>query len=396
MNIKRKSTPKVKEPIKVRFKKLANGNQSIYLDYYTEGKREYEFLKLYLIPERTPIDKETNHQTLNLANAIKSKKIVELQNTVHGFKFSSLKQKMRLVDYLKAIAAEKKKEAGNAVRGQHQRFESVIKHILQYSGEQATFKQVTKEYCSGFINYLNTVENSVYGKGVSETFTSGLLSENTKCAYIRVLNVTFNRAIREGILAVNPFTLLPKQEHPKKQRYNREYLTIEEVRQLAKTPCMKPNIKNAFLFSCFSGLRFSDIKALTWGQLQTDNEGKMVIRYTQQKTNKPEYLQLSDEALKFLPENQDVKKDDIIFPLQRNARTNEILKGWICSAGITKRVTFHVSRHTNATLLLSYGVPIETVSKLLGHADIQTTQIYAKVIDKNKRDAVSKLEGLLD
>ena len=105
---------------------------------------------------------------------------------------------------------------------------------------------------------------------------------------------------------------------------------------------------------------------------------------------------MSDEALKFLPERNEAKNSDIIFPLSLNGYVNEKLKSWILAAGITKRVTFHVSIHTNATLLLSLGVPIETVSKLLGHADIQTTQIYAKVIDKNKRAAVSLLNGLTD
>jgi integrase len=159
---------------------------------------------------------------------------------------------------------------------------------------------------------------------------------------------------------------------------------------------MKQIVKNAFLFSCFSGLRYSDITALTWGQLQTDNEGKTVIRYVQQKTNKPENLQLSSEALKFLPEKNDAKSADTIFNLPANNYTNFVLAGWTLAAGINKRVTFHVSRHTNATLLLSLDVPIETVSKLLGHSDIQTTQIYAKVIDKSKRAAVSKLDGLTD
>jgi len=82
--------------------------------------------------------------------------------------------------------------------------------------------------------------------------------------------------------------------------------------------------------------------------------------------------------------------------LSGNGYTNQALASWVLSAGINKRVTFHVSRHTNATLLLSLGVPIETVSKLLGHTDIKTTQIYAKVIDKNKREAVSKLDGLIE
>ena len=393
---RKKTTPKAKEPIKLRFKKLANGNQSVYLDYYSNGKRQYDFLRLYLVPEITPIDKTANDQTLKLANAVKAQKIVELQNMSHGFKFSNIKQKARLIDYLQALAAEKKQAAGNATKGQHQVYNVLIKHIRQYSGELTTFKQVTKEYCSGFLDYLKTAENTIFKKGVSEIFTSGLLSENTKYGYVKTLNVALNRAVRDGILQVNPLTLLPRQERPKRQLDNREYLTIDEVRQLVKTPCRKPVIKNAFLFSCFSGLRFGDVKALTWGQIQTDNEGQKVIRYTQLKTNKPEYLQLSDEALKFLPERNEANDNNIIYPLSNNGYTNETLKSWILAAGITKRVTFHVGLHTNATLLLSLGVPIETVSKILGHSDIQTTQIYAKVIDKNKRAAVSKLDGLTD
>jgi len=393
----KKSAPtKVKEPIKMRFKNLTNGNQSIYLDYYSGGKRQYDFLKLYIIPERTDADKEANRQAMATANAVKAQRIVELQNATHDFKLTNLKQKARLIDYLQAIALEKKQATGNEPRGQYQHFRALIKHIGQYSGEQTTFKQLTKEYCIGFNEYLKTVENTIFKKGVSEIFTSGLLSENTRYGYIKNLNIALNRAVRDGILANNPLTLLPPQECPKRQLDNREYLTIDEVKQLVKTPCRKPIIKNAFLFSCFSGLRFGDIKALTWGKLQTDNEGKTVIRYTQKKTDKPEYLQLSDEALKFLPERNGGKDNDIIYRLSNNGYTNETLKSWILAAGITKRITFHVGRHTNATLLLSLGVPIETVSKILGHSDIQTTQIYAKIIDKNKRDAVSKLDGLTD
>ena len=391
-NNKKTSIPKAKEPIKVRLKQIANGNQSIYLDYYNNGKREYNFLKLYLVPEITAAAKEANANTLQLAHAIKAQKIVELQNSEFGFRTSNVKQKARLVDYLQAILAEKKLLGSKT----YQVYSVLIKHLKQYGGEQTTFKHVTKEFCSSFIDYLKTAENNVYRKGISDTFTSGLLSENTKFGYINTLNTALNRAVREGILTNNPLKMLPRQKRPKKKLENREYLTIDEVRQLVKTPCRKPIIKNAFLFSCFSGFRFSDVRALTWGQIQIDNEGQQVIKYTQQKTNKPEYLQLSDEALKFLPERNEAKSNDVIFYLSNNGYTNETLKSWILAAGITKRVTFHVGRHTNATLLLSLGVPIETVSKLLGHSDIHTTQIYAKVIDKNKREAVSKLNGLTD
>jgi integrase len=394
MGNKKKTPPKAKEPIKLRLKKLANGNQSIYLDYYTAGKRQYEFLKLYLIPEHTAADKEANRQTMATANAVKAQRIVELQNSAHGFKLINLKQKARLTDYLQKLADEKK---GVETIGQHRSYSALIRHIKLFRGEDTTFRQVTKEYCKDFMGYLDTVENANYKMGRSETYTSGLLSTNTKYSYVKLLNVALNRAIEESILTTNPLSQLPKYERPKRQLLNREYLTIDEVKQLVKTPCIKPLVKNSFLFSCFSGLRYSDVKSLTWGQIQTDNEGQKVIRYTQKKTDKPEYLQLSGEACKFLPERRsDARDNDIIYPLVNNGYTNETLKSWILAAGITKRVTFHVGRHTNATLLLSLGVPIETVSKLLGHADIQTTQIYAKVIDKNKREAVSKLDGLTD
>jgi integrase len=348
------------------------------------------------VPETSPIDKVQNAEMLNLANAVKSQKIVELQNSGNGFNFLSVKQKARLIDYLQAIAADKKQAAGGVTRGQHQLYYSLINHLKQYSGEQTTFKSVIKEWCNGFVEYLNTAANNVYKQGVSETFTSGLLSENTKYVYIKILNVALNKAVRDGILLNNPFTMISKKTQPKRQLNNREYLTVEEVKKLVETPCRKQIIKDAFLFSCFTGLRYSDIRALKWGDIMTDNEGLKVIKFIQQKTKKIENLQISNEALKFMPDKADAGAKDVIFPLSNNGYTNETLKSWILAAGITKRVTFHVGRHTNATLLLSLGVPIETVSKLLGHSDIQTTQIYAKVIDKNKRAAVSKLDGLMD
>jgi integrase len=391
----KKKQPKAKEPVKIRYKALKNGNQSIYLDIYRNGKRCYEFPKLYIIPERTPDDREQNRQMLEKAIKIKAQRIDEITSDENGFANMGLKQKARFIDYLKAIADEKRLQSGGA-KGMHQTYESLIKHLTAYRGDRFTFKHVNKDFCTGFIDYLQTAPNSVYRRGISELNPSGLLSPATRHNYIRVLSVVLNRAITDGILPLNPINLLKRYERPKKPDVSREYLTVDEVRQLASTDCTKPTVKQAFLFSCFSGLRFSDVQALRWGDIQTDNEGKRIIRYRQIKTGKHENLQLSDEAMKFLPVRAGAAAKDTVFILSNNGYTNQALKGWVLAAGIKKRVTFHVGRHTNATLLLSLGVPIETVSKLLGHSDIQTTQIYAKVIDKNKRAAVSKLDGLTD
>ncbi|MDR1983963.1 MAG: site-specific integrase [Prevotellaceae bacterium] len=389
----KKKQPKAKEPVKIRYKKLSNGNQSIYFDIYRNGKRMYEFPKLYLVPEKTPDDKEQNRQMLEKAIKIKAHRIDELTNDENGFTNTGLKQKANFIDWLQALA-EKKAESG--IRGVDDTYKGLIKHLTAYKGDKITFKHITKEYCSGFNEYLKTAKNGTYKGGISETYPSGLLAKATQYNYSRTLSVALNCAMQDGIIQNNPMKTLTRFERPQLPQSNREYLTIDEVKRLANTDCVKPIVKQAFLFSCFSGLRYSDVKALKWGDIQTDSEGKHLIKYTQQKTQKNEYLQLSDEALKFLPDKGTATDKDTIFILSNNGYTNQALKSWVLAAGVKKRVTFHVGRHTNATLLLSLGVPIETVSKLLGHSAIKTTQIYAKVIDRNKREAVNKLDGLTD
>jgi len=390
----KKKQPKAKEPVRIRYKTLANGNQSIYFDIYRNGKRAYEFPKLYIVPESTPMDKEKNRVTLEQARRIQAQRIIEITNDENGFSNMGLKQKANFIDYIKAMADEKRDAAGGTTRGMCQTYESLIKHLTAYKGDRITFKNINKAFCSGFIEYLQTAANGTYKRGVSELNTTGLLSQATQHNYIRVLSVALNRAVSDEIIPNNPINQLKRFERPKKPDASREYLTIDEVNQLVRTECIKPIVKKAFLFSCFSGLRFSDVKALKWGDIQTDSEGKKVIRYTQKKTQKNEHLQIFAGALEFLPERGTETDKDTIFILSNNGYTNQALKSWALASGVKKRVTFHVGRHTNATLLLSLGVPIETVSKLLGHSDIQTTQIYAKVIDKNKRDAVDKLGDL--
>jgi integrase len=203
------------------------------------------------------------------------------------------------------------------------------------------------------------------------------------------------RLVEDEIIAINPFSQIKSEERPKQNERKVCYLTIEEVRKLIDTPSFYTDITNGFLFSCFTGLRFSDVKGLTWGKIRKDNNGKTFLHFTQQKTQKWENLPISNEAIKFLPERGDAKDSDPVYNLSSNGY-NSVIKTWVKAAGIDKNVSFHVARHTNATLLLSLEVPIETVSKLLGHADIKTTQIYAKEKKKSKRDAVDKLDGLTD
>ncbi len=387
MGDKIKKQAKVKEPIRIRYKALNNGNQSIYLDFYYDGRREYEFLKLYLVPETSAAGREANKETLKLANAIKAQKIVELQNNVHGFSIGGQRGKANLVEYIEAIAEKKREQAGGSARGSYQFYMALAYHIRKYSGDKTIFRHVDREYCLGFVEYIKSAKNKLNGLP---------LDDNTQRQYIRKLSSVLYTAIADGIITVNPFLQIRPEELPKARSREVCYLTIDEVRRLIDTPCYYAEIRNAFLFSCFTGLRFSDIKALTWGKVRRDSNGDTFISFTQKKTGKWENLPVSREAMKFLPERGGAADSDPVYVIRSGGYENSILKTWAIAAGIDKKVSYHTSRHTHATLLLSLEVPIETVSKILGHADIKTTQIYAKVIDKSKRLAVDKLDGLTD
>ncbi|MDR0812251.1 MAG: site-specific integrase [Paludibacter sp.] len=379
---------KAKEPIKIRFKKLANGNQSIYLDYYREGQRKYDFLKLYLLPATNTANRTKNADTLQLAKAIQAKKIVELQNNIHGFSNSGTRLKVNVIDYIEKLAEKKREKAGGNSRGNCQNYLALAYHIQKYSGDKLTFKSVDKRFCEGFLEYLKTAERT---NAWGDHFP---LNPNTQFGYMKKFETVLNTAIADEIITVNPFRHIKQENKPKKHRAEVCYLTEEELKMLDNTPMKPPVIKQAFLFSCYTGLRFSDVTRLTWDKLQKDNNGDTLISFVQKKTDKQEYLPIAKKALNYLPERNAAKANDIVFKLPTNKFTNVVLRNWTCAVGITKKVTFHVARHTYATLLLTLEVPIEVVSKNLGHADIQTTQIYAKVVNAAQRAAVSKLDTL--
>ncbi len=156
-----------------------------------------------------------------------------------------------------------------------------------------------------------------------------------------------------------------------------------------------PAVKNAYLFSCFCGLRISDIIGLKWKNVYIDN-GQYRLEMVMQKTKEPIYLPLSAEALKWIPERGMKAAEDHVFDLPSPTYINVILKPWAKAAGIDKHFTFHTARHTFATMMLTLGADLYTTSKLLGHTNVKTTQIYAKIVNKKKDDAVSLVDNIFD
>lgn len=373
--MKKTLSTQAKEPIRLRTKKLSNGNLSLYLDFYRDGKREYEFLKLYLVPEKTKADKIKNEETLRTANAIKAQKIVALQNEEHGFIVCS-KSKIKFIDFMVA-QAENYEERGSYAYAQSIR--NSIYHLRKYKGDAVTLRQVDKAYLLGYIDFLNTTGGK-YNKS---------LSDAAKALYFDVVVIALNKAVKDEIIPTNPAHKINYKDRPQQGEATKQYLTFEEVKALVATPCKYEVLKQAFLFACFCGLRYSDIKGLEWGKIQKIKSGEMQVEIKQQKTGEPLYLPLSANALQWLPERGTDKDSDKVFALPHVSTVEKFLPIWAKDAGINKHITFHVRFHTNATLMLSFGADIYTVSKLLGHTNVKTTQIYAKIVDENKRKAVN-------
>ena len=395
---KQKLTVKLKEPVRIRFKQLSNGNQSIYLEYYTGdvirkenyvgGKRKYEFLKLYLIPERTREDKAKNEATLALAKAIQSKRIVEVQNDAHGFQNTN-KSKVNLLDYLENIG---KQSAEQGSRNYARTVLNTVRALKLFRGDYIAFRDVDKEFLSEFTDYLRQMPKaSKYGV----LKAGGRLSNNSVVSYYGTLRTAINRAYKEGIITVNPTKEFDFASKVRQEPSRREYLTLDELKTLINTECRHEIVKRAFLFSCLCGLRVSDIRKLRWCDLQRSG-GRVRIEITMQKTKEPLYLPISDEALKWLPERGEANDSDFIFPLTHEGTVNDTLQHWAKVAGITKHISFHVARHTHATMMLTLGADLYTVSKLLGHKNIATTQIYAKIVDKKKEEAIGLIPNLTE
>lgn len=367
----------VKEPVKLRKRPTKYGGSSLFLEYVRDGQRVYEFLKMYLVPERSKMDKVQNSETMRTAQAIKAQRIIEVQNAVYGFSNRSTRGKVDMIRYIEV----KSKEEYGTIPGNT----SVMLYHLKRYCTHIPARDIDKRFLRGFIHYLQTVKNK---------HTGGLLGANSVYTIFQRFTAFLGKAVTDDLIPLNPVAKLSPKERPQKEIVTRTYLTADELKTLSGFPCVNEQVKRAFLFCCFCGLRFSDVYRLRWCDIQTLSDGTKQAEIMQQKTRQPLYLPLSDNSLKWLPEQENAPDAARIFDLPTYGACVKDVTKWCKKAGIKKHITFHISRHTNATLLLTYGADIYTVSKLLGHSRVQTTEIYAKVVNANKRKAVNLIPDI--
>ncbi len=378
----KKTASVLKGQVKLREKKLKDGSTSLYLDINVKGKRYKEYLKLYLVNPVTPSDKEHNRQILAAANATRARRELDIINGRFDIE-QPVKEGVRFLDFYRKMCEERLKTPDS--NGNWGNWHSCLKHLEVYCDESTTFNDIDAEWIQGFKDYLNTAEKDAQKKtNPKAKYVFQGLSQNSKVSYFNKLRACLNEAFAQGIIKKNPLRGI---EGFKTAEVKREYLTLEEVKKLAATPCNYPILKATFMFSCLTGLRKSDIEKLTWGEIRKQGDFTRIV-FKQKKTGGQEYLDISGQAAAYLgPRKND--NDRVFEGFTYGAWTSLELKRWAVSAGITKNITFHCGRHTFAVMMLDLGADIFTVSKLLGHRELSTTQIYAKVLDKNKQAAVN-------
>ncbi|MCT3855881.1 site-specific integrase [Elizabethkingia anophelis] len=373
--------------ITLKRKNLKDGQISLYIEYYKgstidlNGKRihlrEFEYLKLYLNAEpQNAKEKKDNKETLELAENILA---IRKTNYIQG-KFdikSTTKSKRTFLNYFAEIMEEKQKQDSSNNYGN---WFSTFQHLKKIISPNMTFEEVDETFIKKVRNYIDYDARS----------KSDLpLSQNSKYSYFNKFKAALRSAFDDGYLSINYATKIKSFDQAESQR---EYLTFEELQSLSKSPCKYEILKRAFIFSCLTGIRWSDINAMTWSEVRDEGENSRV-NFRQEKTDGVEYLYISKQARDLLSERQS-PEERVFKGLKYSMTYNTEIVRWCNRAGIFKHITFHSARHTNAVLLLEGGADIYTVSKRLGHREIRTTAIYAKIVDKKMKEAAEMIPEL--
>ncbi len=384
--------------VEIKERALKGRNKGLYLEYYEKGFRKRENLHLYLIPDNAPDAMSINKRTYLKAMAIRSDRILNppefnkkpepedgIDRTTTWLEWCD--------EYIRYSAG-----CGNSNSAMHHK-NNVRKRINEYLDHigrtDILLKDVTTEVISGLYDYMR---NDYRNPGQIKV-REGRLADFSLLLFGETVNAIFNKALRDGRIGFNPLRGLNKLERFHAPDKHREYLTPEELmRFLAVETATETEhqVQKAFGFSSLTGLRLGDIQRLRWGDIKPMGEG-WAVSIVQHKTGSPVTVPLNELALSLLPPRPENEDENVFHLPTMSGNVTKHVRSIRDKAGITgKELTFHCSRHTAATLAISAGAELYSVSKILGHRNLGSTQVYAKVNLEKKMEAVNLTKGVFD
>lgn len=384
--------------VEIKERKLTAGNRSLYLEYYEKGFRKKENLHLYLVPDDAPNARKINGQTYNKAREIQAQRILNPPS------FDSKKKKPEengraktmtwlqwCDDYIQsAIDGENCKKMIQHKGVVRKRIAAYLKRIRK---PDILLKDVGRDMISGLFKYMR----DDYRNPGQIKADGGKLADFTLVLFEETVKAIFNKAVRDALIPFNPIQDLAKEERFHVPDKHREYLTTNELKRFLAVETQtqaEQTVQKAFGFSCMTGLRLGDMQRLRWSDIKTVGEVQ-VVSIIQHKTKRLVTVPLNDLALSLLPPRPANREDSIIFPLVKKPdNVAKYVRRIKEKAGIEKDFTYHSSRHSAATLAITAGAELYSVSKILGHGSIVSTQVYASVNMEKKAEAVNLTAGL--
>lgn len=375
----------MKTTVTLRLKKSPKKRSYLYLDYYppymdplTRITKRQEYLGLYIHtnPENYR-ERDYNRKVMDLGEDIRVKRQLSVRSNEEGI-FDKETMKLDFLNYF-----EKKAKSNN------QCWMTAYRHFSIYVNGKCCFGNITPQLCESYRNYLinsATYVNSNYKEAKAKRLSSATAS---KCYsyFMKVLKMAY----KENFFNKDISAKLDRI--PARQEKGREFLTEDEIKILYNTPTQYQPLKDAAMFSIYTGLRLSDIIDLKWGDIRVAPDGKPCIRKKMLKCRREITILVSESALRFCGVR--MPNEFPVFRDFKKSMTKGPLEKWVKDSGIQKHITFHCFRHTHATLLLTKGVDIYTVSGMLTHTNVKTTQIYAHLVDSKKRNAAEVIENII-
>ena len=359
----------------VRKRKGANGKMHLYLDYYppvfnpiTRVSRRHESLGMFVYEDpKNQMEKNYNDEMMKLAEAVRCKRSIAVMNNDLGFIEESFADK-DFLEFFEYVSRHKDKS-----------WTFSRAYFSKFMNGKCRFKDLTIQLAEDYKMWLI---NGLYVDPKSEDKRKRKpLNNNTISKYYTIFRAVLRLAYRGKCIREN---INEHLENIPLKKTRREFLTVEEIIKLSRTECMYDVLKQASMFSILTGLRISDIRTLEWKHICEAPDGKPCIRKRIEKTNTEETIFISEQALAYCGER---KETGLIFEGLRPGIIDYAVKKWVEAAGIQKKISFHCFRHTYATLLVTQGVDIYTVSRQMTHTNVKTTQVYLHMVDKKGRIA---------
>lgn len=368
--------PSSKISVVVRSRTISDNVKSLYLDINSNGKRKRENLELYLLPGKSIAVKEQNRKTLEKANAVADQRSEEL-TILSNPSLTPYQSTVRFLDYFKEMCIEMFGED----ESQWKNYRSTLRYLELFCRDDMSVENLTREWVLSFMHFLDTAVPHTRTKTFKATRMSNeFLKSHSKLSYLSILKKCVTKAYMERLIPVNPFTgknaiILTKRYAPTRSI---TYLCWDEIQKLYNAPCANPEVKQAFLFCCYTGLRFCEVTQIQWKNI-TYQDGGAVIEFSGKNQSRTRHIPIPPPAMEFLGNPQSLAAP-IFDKLKYCPSMLSTMRSWAINAGVEKDFTFHASRHTHIIHLLKSGVSPKDVTEFMDFKCSKSMDIYKAII----------------